>query len=305
MNVVMLGAILWSFVGALICTVMIVGIGFVRNRKDMGESEINTRINWAIAISIFEFFVLLIIFYFCCSPQNIVTVIRWTWIPLIIVDVGYIMFDKKECTDTEANVTAIAAIISGIVCISSLFAPVQNLIYVRDMEDVDVTYAVSSDELLAKVELKIDNSKFAENYNIASPEMRHVDGKNIAVYHIMNNTSDNETEYIPGYAIQEENELPKIISKRIYFDTSYGNKRDALRTVRRKYPTFIIGDHKFDIDDNWNPYEIYEYREHLFYTNGKDYGIIILNLMDGTCQKYPAAENKIPSWVDFETTYPR
>ena len=305
MNVVMLGSILWSFAGVLICTVIIVGIGFVGNRKDMGESKIETRIHWAIAISILEFLVLLIIFYFSCSPQTIVTVVKWTWIPLIIIVVGDLLCDNKEYFDIEFHVTIIVAIISGIVCIANLFAPVQNLIYVHDMEDVEVTYAVSSDELLAKVELKIDNSKFAENYNIASPEMRHVDEKNIAVYHIVNGTSGNATEYIPGYAIQEENEPPKIISKRIYFDTSYENKRDALRTVRRKYPTVILGDHRFDIDDKWNPYEIYEYRENVFYTNGKDYGIIILNLMDGTCEKYPTAENKTPSWVDFETTYPR
>ena len=56
MNVVMLGSILWSFAGVLICTVIIVGIGFVGNRKDMGESKIETRIHWAIAISILEFF---------------------------------------------------------------------------------------------------------------------------------------------------------------------------------------------------------------------------------------------------------
>lgn len=300
----MLGVIFWSFIGALICMVIIVGIGFVRNRKNMDESKINTRINWAIVIFIFEFFALLIIFYVSCNPQTLVTVIKWTWVPLIFVWVFNIVFSRKEECDTEWIVTLIIAIISGTVCIVSLFVPVQNLIYVRDMKDVDVTYAVSSDELLAKVELKIDNSKFAENYTIVGPEMRHVKGKDIALYHIKVK-SGNTTEYIPGYAIQEENELPKIISKRIYFDTSYENKRDALRTVRRKYPTVILGDHKFDIDDNWNPYEIYEYRENLFYTNGKDYGIIILNLMDGTCEKYPAAENKIPSWVDFETTYPR
>lgn len=300
----MLGVIFWSFIGALICMVIIVGIGFVKNRKNMDESKINTRINWAIAIFIFEFFALLIIFYVSCSPQTLVTVIKWTWVPLIFIWVFNIAFSRKEECDTEWIVTLIIAIISGTVCIVSLFVPVQNLIYVRDMEDVDVTYAVSSDEVLAKVELKIDNSKFAENYAIESPEMRHVEGKDIALYHIKAK-SGNTTEYIPGYAIQEENELPKIISKRIYFDTSYENKRDALRTVRRKYPTVILGDHKFDIDDNWNPYEIYEYRENLFYTNGKDYGIIILNLMDGTCEKYPAAENKIPAWVDFETTYPR
>ncbi len=111
--------------------------------------------------------------------------------------------------------------------------------------------------------------------------------------------------YIPGYFIQEEGELPKLVQNRIYYVTSYVNGRDVLRTIRRKYPTVILGDHKFDIDDNWNPYEVYVYRESMYASNGEDYGLIILNLKDGTSQKYPISEGKIPSWVDFETNYPR
>lgn len=60
---------------------------------------------------------------------------------------------------------------------------------------------------------------------------------------------------------------------------------------------------KFDIDNEYNPYEVFAYREKIFSSNGKDYGIVTLNLMDGTVNKY--TENKIPSWVDFKTTYPR
>ena len=174
------------------------------------------------------------------------------------------------------------------------------------MSNTDVSYAVSSDEILAKVELKINNSDWRDKYDVDSPEMRQVKGENIAVYHIKDKlaqSAGSSTEYIPGFAIQKENELPQIVSKRIYFDTSYINKRDALRTVRRKYQTVVIGAHKFDIDDDYNPYEIFEYRENLFSTNGKDYGIIVLNLMDGTSEKYQVEE--IPDWVDFKTTYPR
>ena len=136
--------------------------------------------------------------------------------------------------------------------------------------------------------------------------MRQVNGKNITVYKVENKVGNlNDTEYIPGYFIQEEGEIPKLISKRIYYDTSYVNKKDALRTIRRKYPTVILGDHKFDIDDNWNPYEVFVYRESMYSSNGEDYGLIILNLKDGTSEKYPVHEGKIPSWVDFETNYPR
>lgn len=95
------------------------------------------------------------------------------------------------------------------------------------------------------------------------------------------------------------------ITKRIYFDPSYLNKKDALRTVRRAYPTVYIGGSKFDVDDDYNPYFVYEYRENFFYSNGDDYGLIILNMQDGTINKYTASFGDIPDWIDFETTYPR
>ena len=163
-------------------------------------------------------------------------------------------------------------------------------------------YAITSDEVLAKLELTIDNSNnFEKKYFVDSPEMRKVNGEDIAVYRIKNNSEQNE--YIPGYFIQRSGKLPEIVNKRIYFDTSVFDKRDSLTTIRRKYPTVIIGDHKFDLDDDYNPYEIFEYREHLFSSNGKDYGIIVLNLMDGTSEKYTV--DKIPAWIDFTTTYSR
>ena len=301
----MLGCFLFSFWGAVICAMMISAIVFFITRKD-GYRRKNTMLTWAIVIFVTEFVMLMIVFYCLCLPQTLVTLMTYVWVPLLIIILFYNLFIKDNVSTAEPLVILVVAVISAVFCLGSRCAPVQNLIYVHDMKDVDVAYAISSDEVLAKMELQIDNSKFADRYSIESPEMRQVDGKNVAVYHIKNN-EDNmvNTEYIPGYAIQEANELPKIVSKRIYFDTSYFTKKDALRTIRRKYPTVILGDHKFDIDDNWNPYEVYEYRENLFYTNGKDYGLIILNLRDGTCEKYPASKNEIPSWVDFETTYPR
>lgn len=303
----MLGAIFWSFVGAVICTLIISGISFLINRKD--TSKYGTRIAWAIVIFSIQFVVLLIAFYAKCSPQTILTVVRWWWIALVGISFINFMywcdFEWKKVS-TELKGAIVVATVSGVISFVSLFTPVQNLIYAHDMKDVDVAYAISSDEVLAKVELKIDNAYFKEKYYFEEPEMRQVGGKNIAVYPIKKlDGGSNDPEYIPGYAIQEEGELPKIVSKRIYFDTSYYTKKDALRTIRRKYPTVTLGDHKFDIDDNWNPYEVYEYRDNLFYSNGEDYGIIVLNLMDGTSEKYPVAENKIPPWVDFKTTYPR
>lgn len=300
--IVMLKILPLSFIGALICTGVFVALIALIYRS---WKEICERIGFFIFTFLVEFLWMSTFLYFTCKPQTIFTVIMWMW-PALIADLIVAFF--KDFDVEYGKILIALTVISAIVCISTAFGPVQNLIYKQDMQNVDITYAVSSDEILAKVELTIDNSDFRERYEIDSPEMRHVNGEDIAVYHISDVQAEGfngSTEYIPGYAIQKKNELPQIVTKRIYFDTSYIHSKDALRTIRRKYPTVIIGNHKFDIDDDGNPYEIYEYRENYFSTDGKDYGLIILNLMDGTCEKYSAVENKVPSWVDFETTYPR
>lgn len=298
----MLKTLLVSFIGALIYTAILAVVVAVVDKSIRAICE---KIGY-LAISFGVEFIWMILFlYVTCKPQTIFTVLSWMWPALIVNLVVLYFFDGEEY---EYIPVIVLAVISGTVCLSTIFGPVQNLIYAHDMENVDVTYAISSDEILANVELKIDNSNWKEKYSVDSPEMRKIGEKDVAVYHISDANAEDigkRTEYIPGYAIQEEGEFPKIVSKRIYFDTSYVNKKDALRTIRRKYATLVIGKHKFDIDDSWNPYMVYEYRENVFSSNGEDYGLIILNLMDGTCEKYPAFENKTPSWVDFKTTYPR
>lgn len=72
--------------------------------------------------------------------------------------------------------------ISIIFCCSTLLSPAQSLVYVHDMENVDITYTVASDEILSKIELKVDNSQFYEKYQFLSPEMRRINGEDIAVY---------------------------------------------------------------------------------------------------------------------------
>lgn len=304
----MLGALILSFIGALVFAILpLVGSIIINKVRD---KAINYSIGWTLFSFIINFAGLLTYLYVNCIEQTPLTAIRWMW-PALLVEafIGIFFVDMYSDYPEQFVITCVLALISAIICFSTLFGPVQNMVYTHDMEKVDITYAVKSDEILAKVELSIDNASYEwDRYSVESPEMRQVNGEFIAVYHIIDNKADcggGNTEYIPGYGIQEKGELPKIISKRIYFDTSYVGKKDALRTIRRKYPTIVIGDHKFDIDDEWNPYEIFEYREKKYSTTGEDYGLIILNLMNGTCEKYPVAEGKIPSWVDYTTTYPR
>lgn len=299
----MLDILILSFIGALICTIATSGIGLILHRDILENPD--KRAKFMIVIFIVDFIWMMCFLYLSCIELTIITVIRWMW-PALIVSALILSWTFGEY---EFNSTCVLVVISVIACFSVNFAPVQNLIFTHDMKNVDISYAVSSDEILAKVDLKIDNSvNGRDKFAVESPEMRLINGKYIAVYHIIDNMAENlgeSAEYIPGYAIQEKDKLPKIVSSRIYYDTSFINGRDALRTVRRKYQTEVIGSHKFEIDDEGNPYEIFEYRENLYYSNGEDYGLIILNLNNGTSEKYPVAEKQIPDWVDFETTYPR
>lgn len=303
----MLKVLLLSFVGALVFTILTSGLNFMiakttKNKEYLYSycEKVNYRIGYAISMFIANFIWMALYLYCFCNSETIITVIRWIWVSSLF---GAFILFVMNMYDYEWKSTWVIITISIIACCSTWFSPVQTLVYVHDMENVDITYAVTSDEIIAKVELKVDSTQFTEKYYFCKPEMRKVNGEDIAVYQIKNNGSS--TEYIPGYAIMKKDEIPQIITKRIYFDTSYSNKRDALRTIRRKYSTVILGEHKFDIDDKWKPYEIYAYRENLYSSNGKDYGIIILNLMDGSCEKYSADEGKIPTWVDFKSTYPR
>lgn len=297
----MLNILILSFIGALICTIVTSGVGLIIHRDDL---DFNERVTYMIASFVINFVYMMLFLYVKCLELTFLVVFRWMW-PILIVDIIILLICGND--EYEIKSTCALALLSGIICLSVNFAPVQNLIFAHDMKNVDISYAVTSDEILAKIELKIDNSVYDRDiYSVKSPEMRLVDGKYIAVYHIVRSGNYiGNPEYIPGYAIQEKGNLPKIVPCRIYFDTSFENGRDALRTVRRKYKTEVIGNYKFDIDDNGNPYEIFEYRENLYSSNGNDYGLIILNLNDGTSEKYPVSENKIPEWVDFVTTYPR
>ncbi len=300
----MLNVLILSFIGAFIFTIVTSGIGLIIHRDTY--IDFDERVKYMIASFIIDFVYMMLFLYVSCLELTIFVVLRWMW-PILLVDIFILLMLGND--EYEIKSTCALALLSGVICLSVIFAPVQNLIFSHDMKNVDISYAVTSDEILAKIDLKIDNSVYnRDRYNVESPEMRLVNGKYIAVYHIVDAEAHNgssNAEYIPGYAIQEKGKLPEIVPCRIYFDTSFVNRKDALRTIRRKYKTEVIGNHKFDIDDDGNPYEIFEYRENLYFSNGNDYGLIILNLNDGTSEKYPVLEKQIPEWVDFETTYPR
>lgn len=300
----MLNILLLAFVGALICSILISGVGLIIHKDDRYNDF--PRVPYMIASFVIDYILIVLFLYVSCIELTLLAVLRWMW-PILVVNIIILLVLDNE--EYELKATCAVAVLSLLICLSVNFAPAQTLIFSHDMKNVDLSYMVTSNEILAKIYLNVDNSVYdRDRYSVESPEMRLINGNYIAVYHIIDAQADllaGNAEYIPGYAIMEKGKLPEIVFSRIYYDTSFINSRYALRTVRRKYKTEVIGAHKFDIDDEGNPYEIFEYRENLYSSNGNDYGLIILNLNNGTSEKYPVSENKTPKWVDFETTYPR
>lgn len=280
-----------GFMCATICAFPTI-IGFFENSEER-------RIGTGITLFALDFMWMTVFLYTSCNAQTYWTMAMWIWPALIL---NFIIRGCQNAEDIEGYTIITLFLISIIIFVVSIIVkPVQNLIYVHDTENIDMAYTISSDEILARVDVSImDGNALSKNYSVDSPEIRKIEGKDKALYHI---SAINETKYIPGYIIMEKDKNPKIIQKRLYFDPSYENGKDALRTVRRECPNVYIGEAEFDIDDDYNIYRVYEYREKLFRSNGKDYGLITINLFNGEVKKYP--EEEIPDWVDFKTTKPR
>ncbi|MGN1398701.1 MAG: hypothetical protein ACI4WG_01720 [Erysipelotrichaceae bacterium] len=81
-----------------------------------------------------------------------------------------------------------------------------------------------------------------------------------------------------------------------YLPSAYFSK-DLYRHVRFHYPFEIIGDASFEIDEQGNPYWVIQTLKYTW-VNMKTVvsGVITVNAIDGTTQKYSVSE--VPSWID-------
>ena len=177
-----------------------------------------------------------------------------------------------------------------------------KIVNINDLADSKMVNSESVESVLDYFQKTVGNEYDGPRFSIEKSGMRKVNDEDVLVYHVSDKKSE---QYIPGYVSQKDGKSPEVIQKRIYFDESFYFRKDAKRVVRKKYQTEILGKHMFDIDDEYNPYEIFLYRENLLFSDGGDYGIIVLNLNDGTSEKYSESSGEIPEWVDFKSTYPR
>lgn len=113
----------------------------------------------------------------------------------------------------------------------------------------------------------------------------------------------NKSKGIPGYVSVDPvsvNSAEYIeFKKPIYYTESAYFSKDLMRKLRFSYPTKILGEPHFELDDDDNPYYIVAcYKPNVFMFGAKDVSeVIIFNPCDGTSEKY--AIGNVPSWVDI------
>lgn len=312
----MLRAILISAVSALLYTAIaaILDIVFLKDFKVKASWVARHVIRFAV-----RFIWLVIFMYLSCKPFTIVTALTWMWSAEIFMFFMIVMAaffeisveraedeSKDKSEDKSENfdfaVYTIMATISVVVCIFGCFAPTQEIVNVNNIAESKMVGSESVSSVLQQFKNTVSNKYNSSRFSVENSGMRRINDEDVLVYHVSSKSSE---QYIPGYVIQKEGKSLEVIQKRIYFDESFCFGKDAKRAVRKKYQTEILGKHMFDIDDEYNPYEIFLYRENLLFSDGGDYGIIVLNLNDGTSEKYSESSGEIPEWVDFKSTYPR
>lgn len=113
----------------------------------------------------------------------------------------------------------------------------------------------------------------------------------------------NKSKGIPGYVSVDPvsvNSAEYIeFKKPIYYTESAYFSKDLMRKLRFSYPTKILGEPHFELDDDDNPYYIVAcYKPNVFMFGAKDVSeVIIFNPCDGSSVKYPIGN--VPSWVDI------
>jgi len=102
--------------------------------------------------------------------------------------------------------------------------------------------------------------------------------------------------YITVDSVNGEATLTKLDNGMKYLKSAYFNKK-LERKLRFAYPFTIMGDAKFEIDNDGNPYYIVPTLSYVGVgMKTKVTGIIIFNPVDGTSNKYKLED--VPSWVD-------
>ena len=151
----------------------------------------------------------------------------------------------------------------------------------------------SLSEVVSQYEVESDYNQI----NIKGQPMKVASLKYASFFKWWNNRDDRVPGYVQVNPVNSEAEYVELKEGMKYVPSGYFND-NLYRHVQLKYPTKIISDYYFEVDDEGNPYYIcptLTAKVGLF--SGMDVsGAIICNPVDGSCEYYKAGE--IPSWVD-------
>ncbi|MEG1887068.1 MAG: CvpA family protein [Oscillospiraceae bacterium] len=111
------------------------------------------------------------------------------------------------------------------------------------------------------------------------------------------NRADGIPYYVKIDMATQETELVKL-QENMKYSPSELFSRDLVRHVRFKYPTKMIGEISFEIDDNSKPFWVLPYYDYTIgVIGGKDIqGIIVVDAITGDMINYPILE--VPQWID-------
>ncbi len=113
----------------------------------------------------------------------------------------------------------------------------------------------------------------------------------------------NKDKGVPGYVSVDPvsvNDAEYVeFSRPIYYTESAYFSKDLMRKLRFSYPTKILGEPHFELDEEGNPYYIVAcYMPNVFMFGAKDVKeVIVFNPCDGTSTLYDITNT--PSWIDI------
>lgn len=288
-------------------------------------------------ITIIELVVIFIYYYIALPPINISSSEFWSFIIFALaILIGLItlsnftgnirqVFNKRRLTDYSKTVIVLVGliliIVVGMSVVNFLCSPIFNAKsyanritvdetgdFIEDIKQVNfkslpLLDRESSEKLGDRVmgqmselvsQFTVSNGYTQINYNHDILRVTSLEYASIIKW--FTNRKEGVPAYIKVNSVDGNSELIKTKKGMKYMPSAYFNE-NLKRKLRFKYPTYIFGTSKFEIDNEGNPYWI---TPTISYTGvglkTKITGVVILDPITGNSKVYES--KKVPTWVD-------
>lgn len=288
-------------------------------------------------ITIIELLVMSIYYYIALPPINISSSEFWSFIIFgLAVLTGVItlsnftgsirqVFNKKRLTDYSKTVVVliglILLIVVGMSIVNFFASPLFNAKsyanrividetgdFTKDIEPVDfktlpLLDRESSEKLgdrvmgqMSELVSQFDVSDCYTQINYNNDILRVTSLEYAGFVKWLTNRREGIPAYIKVNSVDGNSELIKTTKGMKYMPSAFFNE-NLKRKLRFKYPTYIFGTSKFEIDNEGNPYWV---TPTISYTGvglkTKIIGVVILDPITGNSKKYDI--DNVPTWID-------